>query len=85
MRVFSTADGRVVLADILALAGIGRSDFQPGVRSEDAHFNSGVKAGALAIAERAGLHTGALGRALVTGRLEAMSHGENDDEIPPEE
>jgi hypothetical protein len=73
-RLFSTKDGRDVLADILALAGIARPDFEPGVDRDDAVFRSGVKAGALSIARTAGLDTGALGRALIAGKLEAMTH-----------
>jgi hypothetical protein len=79
-QVFSTLQGRNVLADILALAGVGRADFEPGMPREDASFYSGMKAGALEIARRAGLDTGALGRALVTGQLEAMTHGETDED-----
>lgn len=73
-RVFSTVDGRDVLADILALAGVGAADFMPGDDRDASLWRSGVKAGALAIADRAGLNTGALGRALIVGKLEAMTH-----------
>jgi len=73
-RVFSTKDGRDVLADILALAGVGAADFMPGDNRDESLWRSGVKAGALAIADRAGLNTGALGRALILGKLEAMTH-----------
>lgn len=77
-RLFSTADGRAVLADILALSGVGRPAYEPGTAREDAIFFDGMKANALSIARLAGLETGALGRALVTGKLEAMTH--EDDE-----
>jgi hypothetical protein len=88
-RVFSTADGRMILGDILARAGLGRADYEPGVARDDAIFFSGVKHCALDIARMAGLETGAIGRALVNGRLEDMAHAsdetDSDDEAPAAE
>lgn len=72
-RLFSTGDGRAVLADILAVAGVGWADFEPGMDRDTSTWRSGVKANALSIARTAGLDTGALGRALITGKLEAMT------------
>lgn len=71
-RLFATADGRAVLADMLALAGAGRSDYEPGLSRDDAIFNSGMKASAFNVARLAGLDLGALGRGLVNGNLEEM-------------
>lgn len=81
-RVFSTADGRVVLADMLSFAGVGVSDYEVGMPVNDAIFRSGIKWGAIYVARLAGLETGALGRALVTGRLEAMATHGDENAIP---
>ena len=77
-QVFSTVNGRVVLADILVRAGIAAPAYQPGRKPEDAMFYSGVHANALEIARTAGLELGALGRALIEGTLETMMD-EHDD------
>ena len=74
VRLFSTADGRAVMADQLALAGVGWPDFEPGRDTLEGAYRSGAKRHALSLATWAGLDTGALGRALIVGKLEAMNH-----------
>lgn len=78
--VFSTFDGRRVLADILARSGIGAA-FDPDAGADAGFHNSGMQAMAIDIARLAGLESGALGRALVSGQLEAM----NDEAVAVEE
>lgn len=83
-KVFSTVDGRMVLADILMRGGAGVPAWMPPAHGEprqppeDAIFNSGLYAMALSIANDAGLNTGKLGRALVTGTLETMKEPHDD-------
>lgn len=80
MQVFSTSDGRLVLGDMLALAGVGRPPFEPGGSRDDATYYSGSMAFALAVARLAGCETGALGRAVVEGKLEEMTNARTDDD-----
>lgn len=79
-QVFSTVNGRMVLADILVRAGIGRPAYEPGqTNPSDAVFYSGMHAKALEIARTAGLELGSLGRALTEGELETMMEKHDDD------
>lgn len=88
-KVFSTVDGRMVLADILVRGGCGTPAWSPAPDgpdgrplyrrpTADAIFNSGIHAFALSIASDAGLNTGLLGRALVSGILETMKEPHDD-------
>lgn len=80
--VFGTANGRLVLADILMRGGVAAASFEPGAKSEDGWFNSGVHAYALSIAQTAGLNLGLLGRAMIEGVLETMmvQHDDRTDD-----
>lgn len=86
-RVFSTPDGREVLADMVARCGFGLPSYLPsgadpqpdGMRAAlDAVFREGQRSAALDCFRLAGMPTGRIGEALVQGRLEAMM--EIDDE-----
>lgn len=78
-QVFSTVNGRIVLADILMRAGVALPAFQPGGDANEGFYNSGAHAYALSIAQTAGLHLGRLGRAMVEGTLETMMDKHDDD------
>ncbi len=83
-RLFSTVDGRQVLADILTRGGVGRPAFEPGGNRDDALYFSGVHALALEIAFAAGLDMGRIGSAFVAGDIETMMEPHDDTRDEPD-